>query len=166
VPRKSRLTERDWKLRILVLSLNSSSHCPINVASSTGRCNVLPNNRTRSNGDCFSRECSRRTRKYHQRPDIAIVSRARSVKICLAGDPAATISSAPQENVFPQTESGGPIGVAALAIGCAIPPKAAISIQAQCLGHSGTCRALTCGFLTSSPRPLTQPRLASVRLLK
>jgi hypothetical protein len=117
-------------------------------------------------GKRFLRECPRRTRKYRQRPDIAIVSRARSVKVCLAGDPAATISFAPQENVFPQTESGGPIGVAALAIGCAIPPKAAISIQAQCFGHSGTCRALTCGFLTCSPRLLTQPRLASVRLLK
>ena len=55
---------------------------------------------------------------------------------------------------------------AALAIGCAIPPKAAISIQAQCFGHSGTCRALNRGFLRCSPRLLTQSRLAPVRLLK
>ena len=114
----------------------------------------------------LARKSGAKPGKYRQQADIAIVSRARSVKIFLAGDPAATISLAPQENVFPRTESGGPIGVAALAIGCAIPPKAAISIQAQCFGHSGTCRALNRGFLRCSPRLLTQSRLAPVRLLK
>src|SRR5216684_5527817 len=48
-----------------------------------------------------------------------------------------------------QTESGKSVGDAALVLDCATLPKAAICVPEPCFGHSETCRALSCGFLTS-----------------
>jgi hypothetical protein len=61
------------------------------------------------------------------------------------------------------TESGNSVGGAGLALDSATRPKVAICIQTQCFGHSETCRAPICGFLTCSRLLLTQQRLASVR---